>query len=795
MSDGSLPAGFTVDSADDDSPGSDTLPKGFKIDPGSDDDAPMIRSAPQMPTNAQLTDPNASNEDIGAMARQTGDALAAGNGPAETGPGIVDAADTAVALGSGALVGGVGGGVAGLAARIKASFTGDKTPDEAAADAHKWVDQYVYKPQTEGGKAAVNAVGNAINYVTAPYKAEEQSAETALGPTAGGLLHTVVGTAGDVLNATPAIGAASSAFDLAKSGIAGEASSLKVPGDSSMPASGTPQSAESVLANAAAQSKGNMGAAVAAPSLEGVSPGLKQAIASATNPNMEAATRQINADTLPMPDGMSPAPLRKGQAMRDDQQISDEKNMRADPDTQGLLAKSITDQNDTMGASMGEIRQRATPDIVQRSTAEQGQANVDAIKTQDNAAVTGTRQKYKALSNAAGGVMPIDTGATIAGIKSALSEKLLVRTAANDPAISEVMDSLSSGQPMPFESFHNALSNLAEVQRNKGSPAAAATVVRNALESMPLTPEFANLKGLRDVASSAAKARFDTIEQNPAYDAAVNDNVPKTQNGLHVIGVPSPLADTFMERYYLGNGPSASRAYVSRIQSIMQDNPDFSQSIEASALNKLRDAAKLDQYDSGNFASASFRNAHNALAPKADVLVSPQTADNLRRLRQYSDDVSYEGKASSVNRPNTALTLQRHGAMYPPPDTMGAQLADMGTDLVAAHAGAVGYAAKKIGSAWWKGKQAEKFTQSIKDAKFKFAQDATAPGAGIDTPAAPITARAAGGRVDHKALADQLFTRWKQAQKESDKNTEPLLKFPDATIIKALRIAQAQPLT
>jgi len=57
------------------------------------------------------------------------------------------------------------------------------------------------------------------------------------------------------------------------------------------------------------------------------------------------------------------------------------------------------------------------------------------------------------------------------------------------------------------------------------------------------------------------------------------------------------------------------------------------------------------------------------------------------------------------------------------------------------------------------------------------------------------TPRATGGKVDHEALTARLFQRWKQAQKDADKTTEPLLKFPDEAITKALKIAQAHPIT
>jgi hypothetical protein len=556
--------------------------------------------------------------------------------------------------------------------------------------------------------------------------------------------------------------------------------------------------AESVLADRAANSKTSMGAAAAAvPDISNVSPELKQAIVDSGGGHPEVLARHIDSETLPLPEGTTPLRLRKGQATGDAQQLSDEKNLRADPDTQGILSDSITDQDQKLGASMGEIRRRATPEIVQRSNAEHGQANIDAIKTVDNAAVTDIRQKYKALADQNGGTMPLNTGETASRINDGLANGFLTKTAAADPAISEVLDSLNSGRPMTFEQFENARTNLATVQRRGGSTAAAAGIVRNALESMPLSPEAQGLKDMADTARSAAKARFDTIEQNPAYEAVINDNVPKDANGLHVIGAPSPLADKFMDTHYLGNGPNASRAYIQRMKGVMQNNPDFSPSIEAASLNKLRDSAGLDSFDSGSFKNASYRNSRNALDHKADVLMSPKSAEMTDQLKRVSGYVNDEGKASSVNRSNTALTLQRFGAMYPSEPTVAGQLADVGADVVAGHAGPVGVLGKRIGQGMLKKSREAKSAQALKDAKLKFAQDAVAPGAGLNTPAksgggavGSSIARASGGKVDHEALVNRLIALWKSAKKETDRGTKGLLSVPDATITKALKIAQ-----
>ncbi len=485
--------------------------------------------------------------------------------------------------------------------------------------------------------------------------------------------------------------------------------------------------AEQILAQqAGAQSTGAAGAVVPANLL---SPELRSAIVdTGGNIDPNALARHVDTEQLVLPEGTTPLRLRKGQATNDAQQISDEKNMRADKDTQGLLTDSITDQDQKLVAAQGEIRRQATPTIVQRSNQEHGQALVDAIKDQDNKTVLDVRAKYKALADANGGAIPIDTGATIDGIDSKLQRGYLTKTARDNGVVSSVMDDLRSGRPMDFESFENARTRLAEVQRQGGSDAAAAGIVRDALENMQLPEGAEKLKALANDARSAAKARFDTIDQNPAYEAAINDNVPK-RGGLHVAGAPSPLADSFMDRYVLGNGTNASKAYVARLKSTLTD-PSVSQTIEAATLNKLRDAAGIDVFGNGSFRNASYRNQLNSLASKYDVLMSPDSIEASERLKRVSGYVTDEPKASSTNRSNTALTLQRFGAPLPPSTTTLSDLAnhaaDMGASLVPG-----GSIVKKIGGSILTRSQDAKAEQAIKDAKLAFARDATKPGAGL----------------------------------------------------------------
>jgi hypothetical protein len=567
----------------------------------------------------------------------------------------------------------------------------------------------------------------------------------------------------------------------------------------SIPPIKTPLSAEEAVAqNAAAHSTG---AAGSVPDLSVAPPELKAAISQAAQTtggsiHPVALDRHLDTAQLPLPEGTSPLQLRKGQATGDTQQISDEKNLRADPDTQGILSDSINDQDSKLGASMGEIRRQATPDIVQRNNAEHGQAAIDAIKNQDNNTVTDIRAKYQALADANGGDMPIDAGSTLNNINARLKKGSLRNTARDNGVISEVMDNLQSGEPMDFETFENSRSRLAEVQRGGGSDGVAAGIVHDELNNMPLTPEAAPLRDMADTARQAAKARFDTIKLNPAYDAAINDNVPKVK-GLHVVGAPSPLAESFMDRYALGNGENASSAYVQRLKEAVPD-PVISQSMEAAALNKLQSAAGIDSFGNGSFRNASYGNAVNAMAPKATALLSPQSIENTQRLKRVSGYVNNESKASSTNRSNTMLALQRFGAVGTEIPSPAAALVrhglDTAGDITAAHvAGPLGVGVKRAGQGIFKSSKDAKALQAMKDAKLKFALDATKPGAGLDyVPPAPTTRiqRASGGKVDDvETLVNKLMERWKKAKKATDATTKPLLRVPDAAIVRALDIA------
>lgn len=600
--------------------------------------------------------------------------------------------------------------------------------------------------------------------------------------------------AGDVGSIAPVAGAVTKAIPALTNTV--RASRAAAEARAAAPVAAEPLTAEDAASKISDTQ--SMGAAGTAPDISVAHPPLKDSIVQAVQKtgtaHPVALERHLDTAQLPLPEGTSPLELRKGQATGDDQQISDEKNLRADPDTQGILSNSITDQDTKLGASMAEIRRRATPDIVQRSNLEHDQAAIDSIKNTDNQSVLDIRSKYQALADANGGDMPIDAGTTINNINSRLKKASLRNTAQNNGVTSEIMDNIRSGDPMDFETFESARSRLAEVERGGGSDGVAASIIHDELNNMPLTAEAAPLRDMADTARKAAAQRFDVIKQNPAYKAAINDNVPK-QNGLHVIGAPSPLAGKFLDTYATGNGTAASPALVSRLKTAVPD-PVLSQSIEAHALNKLRDAAGIDAFGNGSFRNAAYKTAHDTMSPKMGALLSPETIDNTNRLKRVSGYVNDEGKASSTNRSNTMVALQRFGAVgtevpSPTAGLIGHGL-DTAGDIAAAHiAGPLGVGVKRAGQGIFKNSKDAKALQSVKDAKLKFALDATKPGAGLDyvPQAPPRPQRAAGGKVGHEELVERLIRKWKAAKKQTDATTKPLLHVSDATIVRALNIA------
>ena len=343
--------------------------------------------------------------------------------------------------------------------------------------------------------------------------------------------------------------------------------------------------------------------------------------------NMPALERHIEADTLPVP-----VRLTRGQATQDVNLLSDEMNMRGkNPE----LANRFNEQNDKLIENMNAIRDKAAPDVYGTNHLENADTVINAYKALDDARVADISAKYKALRDAAGGDFPID------GKKFAENaEKMLGKDLKTDflpPAIAKQLDRYKNGETMTFEQFESMRTNLASEMRKAersgdGNAKAAASIVRTALEDLPLSGEAEKLKPLANEARSAAKARFDLLKKDPAYDAAVNDVAP----------------DKFITKYIINGNKRDLEALVSQLGKGSEGH----QAVSAAVVNYLKDKAGVIN-DNGNFSQAGYNKALKQLDPKLLDLVDGETAQQLKALGNVARYTQAQPRGSYVNQSNT----------------------------------------------------------------------------------------------------------------------------------------------
>jgi|LakMenEpi03Aug12_release.lakeMendotaPanAssembly.Ray.scaffolds.fasta_scaffold11424_30 hypothetical protein len=363
--------------------------------------------------------------------------------------------------------------------------------------------------------------------------------------------------------------------------------------------------------------------------LSKVSPELQNEIRSTpiNQLNMPALERHVEADTLPVP-----VRLTRGQATQDINLLSDEMNMRGkNPD----LANRFNEQNGKLIENMNAIRDKAAPDVYGTNYIENAETVINAYKALDDTRTADISAKYKALKDAAGGDFPID------GKQFAVNaEKMLGKDLKTDflpPAIAKQLERYKNGETMTFENFEAMRTNLAAEMRKAersgdGNAKTASSIVRTALEELPLSGEAEALKPLANEARSAAKARFDMLKKDPAYDAAVNDAVP----------------DKFIAKYIIGGNKRDLEALTAQLGKGSEGH----QAVSAAVVNYLKDKAGVIN-DNGNFSQAGYNKALKQLDPRLLELVDGETAQQLRALGNVARYTQAQPRGSYVNQSNT----------------------------------------------------------------------------------------------------------------------------------------------
>jgi hypothetical protein len=619
--------------------------------------APATPAAPEQITANDLMNPDVINAAVGDAFGQPQKLKGVSGKVTQFLRGSAALADT---------VAGVVPGVAGMATYAGARAIG-QTPEEAAASQAK-VSSALDKPFGKAfgitetpeykGEASQQLmqfigenVGKGADFISKQTGMPKQDVEyyMNLGLTAAPLSKTarteaaVVGQAakqvgGKVLEAakdiTPqrvqgAVGRTVEAIAPGTTTIAPKAPTLGAPGQPMVPGMPAPATRPSVGA------AGVPDATIVRQALQTATPEFQQLYGSMPldKVNTPVVLRHLEADSLPIPIRMT-----EGQATGDVVKISREQNLRG---KQPEFARRFDEQNKQLVDNVPLIRERAAPDVYATKTIESSQAIIDAYKALDDTRSADITKAYKALEDAAGGQFPVD-GVTLAkNAEAGLAKKL--KSDFLSPPIKNQLDRFKNGEPMTFEQFEAMRTNLAaEIRKAErsgdGNAAMAASIVRDALEGLPLKAEAQNFKGLADTARSLAKARFDALKKDPAYKAAVDDAVP---------------ADKYFDKFVV-NG--VNKNINTMVDTLGRDTPAH-QHMKAGTINWLSDKAGIVD-GKGNFSNAQYNKALKKLddVNNFGVIFDPESQLQLRTLGNVAAYTQFQPRGSFVNNSNSLVS-------------------------------------------------------------------------------------------------------------------------------------------
>ena len=202
---------------------------------------------------------------------------------------------------------------------------------------------------------------------------------------------------------------------------------------------------------------------------------------------------------------------------------------------------------------------------------------------------------------------------------------------------------------MTFEQFEAMRTNLAaEIRKAErsgdGNAAMAASIVRDALEGLPLKAEAKNFKGLADTARGLAKARFDALKKDPAYKAAIDDAVP---------------ADKYFDKFVV-NG--VNKNINTMVDTLGRDTPAH-QHMKAGTINWLSDKSGIVD-GKGNFSQANYNKAVKKLddVNNFGVIFDPESQLQLRTLGNVAAYTQFQPRGSFVNNSNSLVSYMAEKA-------------------------------------------------------------------------------------------------------------------------------------
>ena len=343
-----------------------------------------------------------------------------------------------------------------------------------------------------------------------------------------------------------------------------------------------------------------------------------------------------HAEALSLP---APVRLTAGQATGDFVAMSNEFNQRGkNPE----LALRFGEQNDALVTNLDLFRENVAPDIFSTAPADLGKIIKDGYRALDDTLEAEIAGKYDRLRQAAGGQFPVDAPTLFKNVQDKLGRELLT-----DNAPSAQMKSLAQmaeNNSMTFENYLALRRNLGKViaSSKDGNERMAARLMMDELDQLPLSPGAAALKPLADEARAAAKARFDLMKRDKAYDSIINKGV----------------ADENVLRDFLFGRSKGTQENVR--QMVANLGQQERQALAAGVVQHLRDKAVNA---AGDFSQAAYVKAFNELEPKLQGIIPQETINQMRSLGNVATRVKGRPSGSFFNESGTLVgALAEKGA-------------------------------------------------------------------------------------------------------------------------------------
>ena len=341
-----------------------------------------------------------------------------------------------------------------------------------------------------------------------------------------------------------------------------------------------PQSVGAAQATPAAVLQGNIDAAIA-----NASPELQAHIR--TKPPESINVPALEVRSLEEKHGVN---LSTGQRTGDTGLYSQEWNKRGETN---ILNEHFNEQPKQFKAAFENSIRRNAPDIFETDPSSIGQLQINGLAAKDAKRVTAIDAAYKDFrdryvqSRQDAGLpidkdFPVDGNSFLKNTESALKNELLQHDV--PPAIKSLLDDIrEKNGNMTYNEFINLDKRLsAKTKEGNGSERAAAFVIRKELQNVPLSSEASALQPFYENARGLAKERFDTIKNNPAYRAAINEATDLKE--LASTG-ESLKADKFHDKFVNKGSPESIR----RMKAELADDP---QALQAMTAGELRIAMR-----------------------------------------------------------------------------------------------------------------------------------------------------------------------------------------------------------